>query len=118
MPATALCLPEYQRLRDPQVFHEHLRRIDTGLASDPPAAIASSKEMVESFCKIILDYYGITYSRNLELLDLYKQTATALPLNVEAAPDSARGSQAAQGAVSALSSIGVFDEGAPVGRTE
>jgi hypothetical protein len=39
MPATALRLPKYQRLRDPQVFHDHLRRIDAGLASDPAAAI-------------------------------------------------------------------------------
>jgi hypothetical protein len=28
MPTTALRLPEYQRLREPQVFHDHLRRID------------------------------------------------------------------------------------------
>src|ERR1035441_5340534 len=47
-PTTALHLPGYQRLRDPQVFEEHLRRIDAGLTSDPAAAIASSKEMIES----------------------------------------------------------------------
>jgi len=47
-PTTALRLPEYQRLRDPQVFEDHLRRIEVGLATDPAAAIASSKEMVES----------------------------------------------------------------------
>jgi hypothetical protein len=102
MPATALRLPEYQRLRDPQVFHEHLRRIDAGLTSDPPAAIASSKEMVESVCKIILDDYGISYARNLDLLELYKATAKVLRLNAEAVPDSAKGSQAAQGALRAL----------------
>ena len=101
-PTTALRLLEYQRLRDPQVFHEHLRRIDAGLASDPPAAIASSKEMVESVCKIILDDYDISYGRNLDLLDLYKETAKALRLNAEAVPDSVKGSQAAQGALRAL----------------
>jgi hypothetical protein len=95
MPANALRIPQYQRLRDPQVFHEHLRRIDAGLASDPPAAIASSKEMVESVCKIVLDDNGIPYGRNLDLLDLYKETAKALRLNAEAVPDSAKGSQAA-----------------------
>lgn len=102
MPTTALRLPEYQRLRDPQVFHEHLRRIDAGLGSDPPAAIASSKEMVESVCKIILDDYDITYGKSLDLLDLYKETAKALRLNAEAVPNSAKGSQAAQGALRAL----------------
>ncbi len=101
-PTTALRLPEYQRLRDPLVFHEHLRRIDAGLASDPPAAIASSKEMVESVCKIILDDYGISYGRKDDLLDLYKAAASALKLNAESVPDSVKGSQAAQGALRAL----------------
>ena len=64
-PATALRLPAYQRLRDPQGFEEHLRRIDAGLATDPAAAIASSKEMAESVCKITLDDYGITYARSV-----------------------------------------------------
>jgi AbiJ N-terminal domain 3 len=35
-PTTALKLPEYTRLQDPAVVHEHLRRIDAGLANDPP----------------------------------------------------------------------------------
>lgn len=74
-PTTAFKLPEYSRLRDPQVFHEHLRRIDAGLASDPPAAIASSKELVESVCKVILDDYGVEYGRKDDLLDLYKAAA-------------------------------------------
>jgi len=47
-PTSALRIQEYQRLRDPQVFEEHLRRIEAGLMTDPAAAIASSKEMVES----------------------------------------------------------------------
>jgi hypothetical protein len=102
MPATALRLPKYQRLREPEVFHEHLRRIDAGLASDPAAAIASSKEMVESVCKIILDDHGVAYGRNLDLLDLYKEAAKVLCLNAESVPDSAKGSQAAQGALRAL----------------
>jgi hypothetical protein len=101
-PATALRLPEYQRLVDPQVFEDHLRRIDAGLSSDPAAAIASSKELVESVCKVILDDYDIEYDRKDDLLDLYKATAKALKLNVESVPDSAKGSQAAQRALRAL----------------
>ena len=101
-PATALRLPEYQRLREPRVFHEHLRRIDAGLSSDPAAAIASSKEMVESVCKIILDDYNISYSAKDDLLDLYKETAKALKLNAESVPANVKGSQAAQGALRAL----------------
>lgn len=101
-PTTALRLPEYQRLRDPQVFEDHLRRIETGLVTDPAAAIASSKEMVESACKIILDDYAIKYQSRDDLLDLYKKAAAALKLNAESVPDSAKGSQAAQGTLRAL----------------
>lgn len=101
-PTTALKLPEYTRLRDPAVFHEHLRRIDAGLVNDPAAAIASSKELVESVCKVVLDDYGIAYASKDDLLDLYKAAAKALKLNAESVPGSAKGSQAAQGALRSL----------------
>jgi hypothetical protein len=96
-PATALRLPEYQRLREPRVFEEHLRRIEAGIKADPAAAIASSKELVESVCKIILDDYQVTYSGKEDLPDLYKKAATELKLTAESVPGSAKGSQAAQG---------------------
>jgi hypothetical protein len=101
-PSTALRLPEYQRLRDPQVFEDHLRRIEAGLIADPAAAIASSKEMVESVCKLVLDDYGVSYSRRDDLLDLYKKVADELKLSADSVPDNVRGSRAAQGALRAL----------------
>jgi hypothetical protein len=101
-PRTALRLSAYQRLSDPGVFDEHLRRIEAGLASDPAATIASSKEMVESVCKVVLDDYGIEYGKKDEVLDLYKKTATSLKLNAEAVPGNVKGSQAAQRALRAL----------------
>jgi AbiJ N-terminal domain 3/Abortive infection C-terminus len=101
-PSSALKLPEYQRLRDPQVLDEHLRRIDAGISGDPAAAIASSKELVESVCKLVLDDYDIEYDRKDDLLDLYKAAAKALKLSAESVPASAKGSQAAQGAARAL----------------
>lgn len=101
-PTTALRLPEYQRLRDPKVFDEHLRRIQAGLQTDPAAAIASSKEMIESVCKIILDDYQLAYRSSDDLIELYKKAAAVLRLNAESVPDSAKGSQAAQGTLRAL----------------
>jgi hypothetical protein len=101
-PTTALRIPEYQRLRDPQVFEDHLRRIEAGLATDPAAAIASSKEMVESVCKIILDDYNVDYRSRDDLLALYKSAAVALKLNAESVPNSTKGSKAAQGALRSL----------------
>lgn len=104
-PATALRLPEYQRLREPRVFEEHLRRIEAGIKADPAAAIASSKELVESVCKIILDDYKVAYSGKDDLPDLYKKAATELKLTAESVPGSAKGSQAAQGALRALVTV-------------
>jgi hypothetical protein len=101
-PTSALRIPEYQRLRNPQIFEEHLRRIEAGLASDPAAAIASSKEMVESVCKTVLDDYGVVYRSRDDLLALYKAAAEQLKLNAESVPENAKGSQAAQGALRAL----------------
>jgi hypothetical protein len=103
-PTTSLRIPEYQRLRDPEVFHEHLRRIDGGLARDPAAAIASSKELVESVCKVVLDDYGVAYASKDGLLDLYKAVAKALKLDAESVPDNKKGSEAAQRALRSLAS--------------
>ena len=101
-PTTALRLPEYERLRDPKVFEEHLGRIEAGLSGDPAMAIASSKELVESVCKLVLDDYGISYSGKHDLIELYKTAAQTLRLNAESVPESAKGSLAAQGALRAL----------------
>src|SRR4051794_36551089 len=43
-PTQALDLDKYDRLDDPQVVRDHLRRIDRDLKSDPSEAIGSSKE--------------------------------------------------------------------------
>lgn len=96
--AVALNVPltDFHRLSDPRVVQQHLERVSVNVERDPPAAVGSAKELVESFCKFILDDYAITYDKNDSLLDLYKKAAKALKLNREAVPDSARGSEAAQ----------------------
>jgi hypothetical protein len=104
-PDTALRLPAYSRLSDPAVFDQHLRRISAGIDDDPAAAIASSKEMVESACKVVLDDYGISYSNKDDIGDLYKKVAGALKLKAESVPDSAKGSEAAQGTLRALVTV-------------
>jgi hypothetical protein len=95
-------LERYERLGDPQVLREHLRRIDRDLKNDPPGAIGSSKELVESVCKTILDDYQEPYGRGDDLPDLYKKVQRVLNLNTEAVPDDRRGSKAAVKALRAL----------------
>ena len=96
VPLTALELDSYERLDRPEVVRDHLRRIESGLRREPAAAIASSKELVESVCQIILDDYGTDYGPRDDVLDLYKKVALTLKLNAESVPESAKGSQASQ----------------------
>jgi AbiJ-like protein/abortive infection Abi-like protein len=98
----ALTVECYPRLADPQALREHLRRIDRDLRSDPPGAIGSSKELVETVCKTILDDYAVSYPHGADLMDLYKLVQKALALNVEAVPESTRGSASAIKALRAV----------------
>ena len=100
--AEPIDLNAFHLLSNPEVLHSHLRRIDAGLAADPASAIGSSKELVESLCKMILDDYGVPHGTKDGLLDLYKKVADALKLKAEAVPQGARGSEAAQRALRAL----------------
>lgn len=80
----ALPLDEFERLSQPEVLVKHLERVGENLAKDPAASIGSSKELVESTCKFVLDDYDIGYGKTDSLLDLYKATAKALKINREA----------------------------------
>lgn len=88
----ALDVAKYERVEDPQALREHLRRIERDLRSDPPGAIGSSKELVETVCKTILNDYKVEYRDSAEVLDLYKAVQKALLLNVEAVKGSKKGS--------------------------
>lgn len=100
--ASALPLERYERLGDPEAVREHLRRIDAGLESDPAAAVGSSKELIETVCKMVLNDYGIEYARRDEAMTLLKKTTKVLALRPEDIPEGKRGSDAAQQIVRAL----------------
>jgi Abortive infection C-terminus len=95
-PPPGLPLDQFARLDEPLVLIKHLQRIQDGITRDPAAAIGSAKELVESTLKFVLDDYGVGYTRNATLTDLYKLTATELRLNREAVPESVKGSRASR----------------------
>jgi hypothetical protein len=101
-PTEALELDRYERLGDPQVVRDHLRRIDRDLKTDPGGAIGSSKELVESVLKQILDDYAVSYGKGDDMMDLYKKVQKELRLNTEAVPDNRKGSEAAVKTLRAL----------------
>jgi hypothetical protein len=96
----------FERLSDPAVLHDHLHRIDANVDVDPSAAIASSKELVESVCRLILDDYGVVSGAGDGINDLYRKVADALGLKAESVPGNARGSQSAQLALRGLVTTG------------
>jgi hypothetical protein len=94
--ALNVTLSDFHRLSDPRVVQQHLERMAVNVERDPPAAVGSAKELVESVCKFILDDYEVPYEKADSLLDLYKKAAKTLKLNREAVPDSVKGSESAQ----------------------
>jgi Abortive infection C-terminus len=91
-----LPLDEFERLSQPEVLVKHLERIGENLSRDPPAAIASAKELAESTCKFVLDDYGVAYSRTDGLPDLYRATSRALKIDRDAVPGNRKGSESAR----------------------
>ncbi|BAS18670.1 conserved hypothetical protein (plasmid) [Arthrobacter sp. Hiyo8] len=83
-------------LTDPGVLHEHLQRIKDSLTRDPAHAIASSKQLLESLFKLILDQENVEYGRSDEIPTLYKKVGAALNVNAESVPSSAPASQTVQ----------------------
>jgi abortive infection Abi-like protein len=98
----ALDFDEYERLDDPQVIREHLRRIDRDLKNDPSSAIGSSKELVESVLRQVLDDYSVSYGSGENLLSLYKKVQKELRLSAESVPGGKKGSEAAVKTLRAL----------------
>jgi hypothetical protein len=95
-PASAVHLAERTLLENPAVLRDHLDRIRRTISSDPPAAIAAAKKLVESTLKVILDETCVEYANGEDLPKLYKKVSAELKLNKESVPESAKGSAAAQ----------------------
>ena len=100
----AFALNDYPLLTEPDIeaIREHLRRIERGIQDDAGAAIGSSKELLETVCKLILDAEGVAYPRGDDLPQLYRKVAEQLKLNAEAIPESSKGSEASQRALRSL----------------
>lgn len=100
----AFPLSSYPRLDEAgkDAVREHLRRIQRGLKDDAGSAIGSSKDLLETVCKIILDAERVEYGRKDDLPKLYGRVADLLRLKAESVADSAKGSAAAQQALRSL----------------
>ena len=89
-------VPATSRLRDDAIrvdapyMVQQLDRIENQIESDPRLAIGTSKELVETVCKMILADRKVKYDRKWELMDLVKRTREELKLVPDDIPESAR----------------------------
>lgn len=64
-----------------EVIRDHLTRLERGLEDDPAVAIGSSKELIESVCKLALRHLDESYDDHADIPSLVKQTLKALQLH-------------------------------------
>ncbi|RLP74985.1 hypothetical protein D9V32_11180 [Mycetocola tolaasinivorans] len=85
-----------------EVLLQHLKRIDRDLHADPSSAIASSKNLIESQCKIVLADLGAEFSERDELPGLFAKVAAELSINADSVAGDSRGSAAMKKAMRSL----------------
>ncbi|WP_315070306.1 abortive infection family protein [uncultured Microbacterium sp.] len=95
-------LRDHPNLADKAVLIQHLDRIQRDLDSDPSAAISSSKNLLETLCKIVLTDRGVDYTPADTLPGLFSKVASELSINAESVPDDARASDSIRKMMRAL----------------
>jgi hypothetical protein len=79
---------------DLKYINKQIRRIEDSIESDPDLAIGTSKELIESCCKTILDNLNVTYNeRKDDLLKLVRLTSDQLGLLPSSVDSEKRGSE-------------------------
>lgn len=73
-------------------FQEYIERIKKSIDQDPSLAIGSTKELVESTLKTILNEMGLSFNKNDDIPNLLKQVQKALDLVPDDVDDSKKGS--------------------------
>lgn len=97
-----LTLTQTPDLTENAVLRRHLDMIDRDLNDDPPAAISSCKNLIESQCKLVLTDLGVEFSERDELPGLFAKVASSPNINANAVEGDSRGSDALRKAMRAL----------------
>ena len=84
-------LLEIARVADLTELQAQIGRIRQAVSSDPPLAIGSAKELVETVCKTLLGDMGVKVRPSLTLPALVRATAKELQLLPDDVPEASRG---------------------------
>lgn len=83
----------------------NINRIRDAVEDDPALAIGSSKELVESCCKAILEELGIAYEASLTIPQLVRKAVEALELLPGEVPDGKKGAKSIKKVLGSLANI-------------
>lgn len=86
-------------------LHRQIVRMQAAVESDPALAIGTSKELVESTCKTILEARQLQYAEDSDIGCLVKETRKALGLIPESIPNAAKGSESIRRLLSNLGNV-------------
>jgi hypothetical protein len=102
-PASVIVAPP--DITNTTVLATQLQRLRRDIDSDPAAAIAHCKELLESQCKLVLGALGESYSHRDDLPQLYNAASRALGVHAQAVSGDSRASSAIRGMLRNLQSI-------------
>lgn len=86
-------------------LHKYIERINASVENDPSLAIGSTKELIESTLKIILDGCSYPYDNKDDIPKLLKKVQTVLKLVPDDVHDSKKGAETIKKVLSNLSSV-------------
>ena len=98
-------LPIASTAVDRHTLHDHIKRIEDNVESDPSQAVGSTKELVETVAKLVLVQYGEDPEQHDTLQQLVKHAFKCLDLSIEKIPEARKGAEAIRQVLSGLSQI-------------
>lgn len=90
---------------DRAVLDQQLKRLRRDIDTDPAAAIAHCKELLESQAKLVLRGFEVDYSDRDDLPTLFGAAARALGIHANSVPEDSRASDALKGMLRNLQSV-------------
>jgi len=90
---------------DAPELHRQLERLKASVEEDPALAIGTSKELVETVCKTILQKRQVDFGDDWDIVGLVKETRKVLGLLPEDVPLAAKGAETIRRLLSNLGSI-------------
>ena len=88
-----------------EYMSRQINRIEAAISYDPDLAIGTSKELVETCCKTILQERGIEYDDKWELTKVVKETYKQLKLTPDDIPETAKAAETIKRLLSNLATV-------------